>query len=78
MIKSPLSNSFLNKISSCDQFLIRLCQQIQSVVIKKFEQTFRPYDVAMMSSGRYDIVMKVLQLTLEKFLTSAEIFDRMV
>ena len=32
----------------------------------------------MMLSGRYDVVMKELQLTLQKFLTSAERFDRMV
>ena len=32
----------------------------------------------MMSSGRYDVVMKVLQLTLQKLLTSVETFDRMV
>ena len=32
----------------------------------------------MMSSGRYDVVMKVLQLTLQNLLTSAENFDCMV
>ena len=31
-----------------------------------------------MSSGRYDVVMKVLQFTLQNLLTSAETFDRMV
>ena len=32
----------------------------------------------MMSSGRYDVVMKVLQLTLQNLLTLAENFDWMV
>ena len=32
----------------------------------------------MMSSGRYDDVIKVLQLTLQKLLTSGETFDQMV
>ena len=32
----------------------------------------------MMSSGRYDIAMKVLQLTFQKLQTLAEKFDRMV
>ena len=30
----------------------------------------------MMSCGRYDVVMNVLQLTLETFPTSAETFDQ--
>ena len=32
----------------------------------------------MMPSGRYDVVMKALQLTLQNLLTSAENFDWIV
>ena len=77
MIKPP-SNSFFSEISSCHRFFIELYQYIQSRVIKKSEQNFRPYDVTIMSSGRYDVVMKVLQLTLQKLMTSAETFDQIV
>ena len=44
---------------------------------KKVWANVWPYDVAM-SSGRYDVVMKVLQFTLQNLLTSAETFDWMV
>ena len=59
MIKPIYQILFLVKLVHVTEYFIKLYQLIQSRVIKKSEQNLRPYDIAIMSSGRYDVVMKV-------------------